>query len=100
MTSVASGSMFALVMIAFFQLDSRKLVGTDIAQAAILLIFTSLGHISLGTVDWSLVLPIWLGTVPGVLVGAKLCKITPQRSLRFVIYSILMMVSWKLVYQA
>lgn len=98
MTSVASGSMFALVMIAFFQLDSRKLVGTDIAQAAILLIFTSLGHISLGTVDWSLVLPIWLGTVPGVLVGAKLCKITPQRSLRFVIYSILMMVSWKLVY--
>jgi uncharacterized membrane protein YfcA len=98
MTSVASGSMFALVMIAFFQLDSRKLVGTDIAQAAILLIFTSLGHISLGTVDWSLVLPIWLGTVPGVLLGAKLCQITPQRSLRFVIYSILMMVSWKLVY--
>jgi uncharacterized membrane protein YfcA len=98
MTSVASGSMFALVMITFFQLDSRKLVGTDIAQAAILLIVTSLGHISLGTVDWSLVLPIWLGTVPGVLLGAKLCKITPQRSLRFVIYSILMMVSWKLVY--
>lgn len=100
MTSVASGSMFALVMIAFFQLDSRKLVGTDIAQAAILLIFTSLGHISLGTVDWSLVLPIWLGTVPGVLLGAKLCKMTPQRSLKFVIYVILVMVSWKLVYQA
>jgi uncharacterized membrane protein YfcA len=41
-----------------------------------------------------------LGTVPGVLVGAKLCKLTPQRTLRFVIYAILMMVSWKLVYQA
>ncbi len=99
-TSVSSGSMFALVLIAFFRLDSRKLVGTDISQAAILLLFTSLGHLSLGTVNWSLVLPIWLGTVPGVLVGAKLCKITPQRTLRFVIYSILVMVSWKLVYQA
>ncbi|HEY9636997.1 MAG TPA: sulfite exporter TauE/SafE family protein [Coleofasciculaceae cyanobacterium] len=100
LTSVASGSMFALVLIAFFRLDSRKLVGTDISQAAILLIFTSLGHLSLGTVNWNLVVPIWLGTVPGVLVGAKLCKSIPQRALRLVIYGILVMVSWKLVNQA
>ncbi|MBW4494631.1 MAG: sulfite exporter TauE/SafE family protein [Oscillatoria princeps RMCB-10] len=100
LTSVSSGSMFALVLIAFFRLDSRKLVGTNIAQAAILLIFTSLGHLSLGTVNWSLVLPIWLGTVPGVLVGAKLCKRTPQSALRLVIYTILVMVGWKLVHQA
>lgn len=98
LTSVSSGSMFALVLIAFFRLDSRKLVGTDIAQAALLLLFTSLGHLTLGTVDWSLVLPIWCGTVPGVLVGARLCQLTPQRTLRFVVYSILLMVSWKLVY--
>lgn len=31
MTSVSSGSMFALVLVAFFQLDARKLVGTDIS---------------------------------------------------------------------
>jgi uncharacterized membrane protein YfcA len=99
MTSIASGGMFALVLIAFFRLDARNLVGTDISQAAILLIFTSLGHFTLGTVDWSLVIPIWLGTVPGVLVGSKLCKLTPQPVLRFVIYSLLIMVSWKLVYQ-
>jgi uncharacterized membrane protein YfcA len=99
MTSIASGAMFALVLITFFNLDSRKLVGTDISQAAILLVFTSLGHLTLGTVDWSLVIPIWLGTVPGVLLGSKLCELTPQPTLRFVIYSILIMVSWKLVYQ-
>jgi uncharacterized membrane protein YfcA len=99
LTSVSSGSMFALVLIGFFQLDARKLVGTDISQAGILLLFTSLGHLSLGTVNWSLVLPIWLGSVPGVLIGAKLCQMAPQRPLRFVVYTILMMVSWKLVYQ-
>lgn len=99
LTSVSSGSVFALVLIGFFRLDARKLVGTDISQAAILLLFTSLGHLSLGTVDWSLVLPIWLGSVPGVLLGAKICQITPQRPLRFIVYTILMMVSWKLVYQ-
>ncbi len=100
LTSVSSGSMFALVLIAFFRLDSRKLVGTDISQAAILLVFTSLGHLTLGTVNWSLVLPIWLGTVPGVLLGAKLCEIAPQRPLKLVTYSILVMISWKLVDQA
>jgi uncharacterized protein len=100
LTSVSSGSMFALVLITFFRLDPRKLVGTDISQAAILLTFTSVGHLSLGTVNWSLVLPIWLGTVPGVLLGAKLCKLIPQHALRFVIYTILIMVSWKLVHQA
>ncbi|MBD2777501.1 sulfite exporter TauE/SafE family protein [Iningainema tapete] len=98
LTSIASGSMFALVLITFFCLDTSKLVGTDISQAAILLLFTSLGHLSLGTVDWSLVLPIWLGSVPGVIVGAKLCQIAPQRPLRFVIYTIMLMTSCKLVY--
>ncbi len=100
MTSVSSGSLFAMVLIAFFRLDSKKLVGTDLAQAAILLVFTSLGHIFLGTVNWGLVIPIWIGTVPGVMLGAKLCQLTPQRVLRFVIYALLMGVSWKLVYLA
>lgn len=100
LTSVASGSMFALALIAFFRLDARKLVGTDISQAAILLFFTSIGHLFLGTVNWSFVLPIWLGSVPGVLIGAKLCKIAPQRPLRFIIYTLLMVASLKLVYQA
>ncbi|MCU0543521.1 MAG: sulfite exporter TauE/SafE family protein [Oscillatoriaceae cyanobacterium Prado104] len=95
-TSVSSGAMFALLLMAFFRLDASKLVGTDISQAAILLMFTSLGHLSLGTVNWSLVLPIWLGSVPGVLVGAKLCKVMPQRPLKFAIYGMLAVASWKL----
>jgi uncharacterized protein len=98
LTSVASGSMFALVLISLFQLDSKKLVGTDISQAAILLTSTSLGHLGLGTVDWSLVIPICLGSIPGIIVGAKLCQIAPQKLLRFGTYLILELVSWKLVF--
>jgi uncharacterized protein len=100
MTSVSSGSLFALVLITFFQLDTRKLVGTDITQAAILLTFTSLGHLSLGTVDWHLVIPIWIGSIPGVLLGAKFCQSIPQRVLRYTIYTILIGVSWKLIHTA
>ena len=90
--------MFALVLIALFQLDAKKLVGTDLTQAAILLSVTSLGHLTLGTVDWTLVIPIWVGSIPGVLLGAKLCQIAPQKVLRFAIYLILVMVSWKLAH--
>ncbi|MBD1909886.1 MULTISPECIES: sulfite exporter TauE/SafE family protein [unclassified Leptolyngbya] len=100
MTSVSSGSMFALVLIALFQLNAQKLVGTDLTQAAILLSVTSLGHLTLGTVDWNIVIPIWVGSIPGVLLGAKLCQIAPQRVLRFAIYVILVMVSWKLAHTA
>lgn len=99
-TSVSSGSMFALVLIALFQLDAKKLVGTDLTQAAILLSVTSVGHLTLGSVDWSLVIPIWIGSIPGVLVGAKFCQIAPQKVLRFSIYVILVVVSWKLAYSA
>lgn len=98
MTSVSSGSLFALVLIAFFRLDARKLVGTDLTQAAILLLFTSLGHLGLGTVNWHLVIPIWIGSVPGVWIGATLCQAAPHKLLRFGIYAILVMVSWKLVH--
>jgi uncharacterized protein len=100
LTSVSSGSMFALVLIAFFQLDARKLVGTDIVQAAILLGFTSIGHLTLGTVHWDLVLPIWAGSIPGVLLGSRLCQVAPQRILRFGIYLILVVVSWKMAHAA
>jgi len=98
LTSVASGSLFAIALIVFFRLCPRKLVGTDIVQAAILLFFTALGHLILGTVNWSLVLPIWLGAVPGVLVGTKFCTLVPQCALRLTIYLILVTVGWNLVH--
>jgi uncharacterized membrane protein YfcA len=100
LTSVSSGSLFALVMIACFRLEPQKLVGTDITQAAILLLFTSLGHLSLGTVDWRIVGAIATGSIPGVVLGAKLCQFAPQRILKFGLYIILVVVSWRLAHPA
>jgi uncharacterized membrane protein YfcA len=98
LTSVSSGSLFALVMIACFRLEPQKLVGTDLTQGAILLLFTSLGHLSLGTVDWRIVAAISTGAIPGVILGAKLCQFAPQRLLKFGLYLILVLVSWRLAH--
>ncbi|BAU65578.1 hypothetical protein STA3757_29660 [Stanieria sp. NIES-3757] len=38
-----------------------------------------------------------MGSIPGVLVGTKVCQIAPQRLLRFATYVISELVSWKLV---
>jgi len=100
LTSVGSGSLFALVLIVLFRMNPHKLVGTDIVHAAILLIITALGHFSLGTVNWSIVFPIWLGTIPGVLVGAQLCKHVPKLALQFGLYTILVNVGWQLITHA
>lgn len=97
LTSVGSGSLFALVLIVLFQMNPHRLVGTDIVHAAILLIVTALGHFSLGTVDWNVVFPIWLGTIPGVLLGAQLCKYVPKLALQFSLYTILVNVGWQLI---
>ncbi|MFM6059536.1 MAG: sulfite exporter TauE/SafE family protein [Microcystis aeruginosa] len=97
LTSISSGSLFALVLMTFFHLDSRKLVGTDLSQASILLTCTSIGHLGLGTVDWNLVLPIWLGAIPGVVVGARLSEYLPKNALKILLYTVLVTVSWRLL---
>ena len=97
LTSISSGSLFALVLMTFFQLDSRKLVGTDLSQASILLTCTSIGHLGLGTVDWNLVLPIWLGGIPGVVLGARLSEYLPKNALKILLYTVLVTVSWRLL---
>ncbi len=100
LTGIGSGSLFSVALVALLKLDPQKLVGTVLVQAAILLVFTALGQFSLGTVDWNLVLSIWVGMVPGVLLGAQLCQIAPRRILQLGIYLILVTVGWNLVHVA
>ncbi len=99
LTSLFSGLIIALILIAFFQLDAQKLVGTDLSHASILLTFTSLGHLSLGTVNWYLVVPIWCGSIPGVLVGAKLSQNISPEILKVVIFLAMLTVGCKCIYQ-
>ena len=51
------------------------MIGTDIVHAVILTGVTGLAHMKLGTVDFSLVGWLILGSVPGVLVGSSLTKV-------------------------
>ena len=69
-TSAGSGALIAVGLILFFRLTPRRVVGTDVFHAAILLWAAGLAHVTAGNVDFGLVGTILLGSVPGVWVGS------------------------------
>jgi uncharacterized membrane protein YfcA len=97
LTSVGSGTFFALVMLLVFPLTAAKIVGTDIFHAAALLWVAGLSHLLHGNVD--LVAMGWLlvGSVPGVLLGSRLTVRLPELPLRIGLASVLLLSGVKLL---
>jgi uncharacterized protein len=69
-TSAGSGALIAVGLILLFRLSPRRVVGTDVFHAAILLWAAGLAHIVAGNVDFGLAGTILLGSVPGVWLGS------------------------------
>ncbi len=81
-TSAGSGTVIAILLIALFRLTPRRVVGTDIVHAAVLLWAAGIAHWVGGNVDFSLVGNILLGSIPGVIIGSALSARAPQGFLR------------------
>jgi uncharacterized membrane protein YfcA len=81
-TSAGSGTVIAILLIAVFRLTPRRVVGTDIFHAAILLWAAGLAHWLGGNVDFGLAGNILIGSVPGVVLGSALSGRAPQAFLR------------------
>jgi uncharacterized membrane protein YfcA len=69
-TSAGSGALIAVGLILLFRLSPRRVVGTDVFHAAILLWAAGLAHVFAGNVDFGLAGTILLGSVPGVWLGS------------------------------
>jgi uncharacterized membrane protein YfcA len=81
-TSAGSGTVIAILLIAVYRLAPKKVVGTDVFHAAILLWAAGLAHWVGGNVDFVLAGNILLGSVPGVVIGAAMSDWAPQGFLR------------------
>jgi uncharacterized membrane protein YfcA len=81
-TSAGSGTVIAILLIAVYRLAPRKVVGTDVFHAAVLLWAAGLAHWIGGNVDFVLAANILIGSVPGVVVGAALSGKAPQGFIR------------------
>jgi uncharacterized protein len=81
-TSAGSGTVIAILLIAVYRLAPKKVVGTDVFHAAILLWAAGIAHWVGGNVDFSLAANILIGSVPGVVIGAALSGKAPQGFIR------------------
>src|SRR6201999_2886489 len=81
-TSAGSGTVIAILLIAVYRLVPKKVVGTDIVHAAILLSAAGVAHIVAGNVDFGLAGNILVGSIPGVVIGAALSSRAPQGFIR------------------
>jgi uncharacterized membrane protein YfcA len=89
-TSAGSGSLIAVGLIMIFKLMPRRVVGTDVFHAAILLWAAALAHIVAGNVDFALAGTILIGSIPGVWVGSSLAVRLPVSVMRATLACVLL----------
>jgi hypothetical protein len=97
LTSVGSGTLFALAMLVAFPLAARFVVGTDIFHAAALLWVAGLGHFLAGNVELVAVGWLLVGSIPGVLIGSQISVGMPERVLRLALAAALILSGVKLL---
>lgn len=83
LTSVGAGAIGVTVLAALYPvLPAKRLVGSDIAHAVPLTLLGGLGHLGLGNMDAGLLVALLCGSIPGILIGARLAGVAPEWLLR------------------
>jgi len=97
LTSIGSGSLFALVMIYLYKLRPSELVGTDIAHAFLLVSAAGMMHAGIGNVDYSLMFNLLMGSIPGVILGSTISSKLPAKPLRTIMAIMILISGFKLL---
>jgi len=75
LTSVGSGSVtLPLLVLTLPVVAMRKLIGSEIAFAAFLVPVAAIGQSSFGNVNWAMAGSLLVGSIPGVWIGAWVCR--------------------------
>jgi uncharacterized protein len=82
-TSVGSGSVIMIALLMLYPgLSALKLVGTDLVQAVPLVMAAAISNIGLNGLDWSILIPLVIGSVPGSILGSHIAPRVPQSYIR------------------
>ncbi|QSR32841.1 hypothetical protein CFI00_20530 [Nocardioides sp. S5] len=82
-TSVGSGSVIMIALLMLYPgLSAVKLVGTDLVQAVPLVLAAAISNIALHGIDWEILIPLVIGSVPGTILGSVLAPRVPQSFIR------------------
>ena len=97
-TSVGAGAIGATVLLTLYpKMPTVKIVGSDIAHAVPLTLLAGAGHWWLGSVDWSLLVSLLVGSIPGIMIASHFASRVPDRVLRPLMAGTLALVGGRLV---
>lgn len=98
LTSVGAGAIGVIVLMLLYPaLPLPRIVAADIAHAVPLTLVAGLGHASIGSVDWPLLLKLLAGSLPGIWLGTFLMHKTPDRVIRSLLSVLLAYAGVKLI---
>lgn len=98
LTSVGAGALGAAALFWLYpRLRVASVVGTDLAHAVPLAALAGIGHWQLGSVDFSLLGALLVGSLPGVYLGSRFSASLPDRWLRPTLATLLLMIGIRLV---
>jgi uncharacterized protein len=82
-TSVGSGSVIMISLVMLYPgLSALRLVGTDLVQAVPLVTAAAISNIALNGLDWHILIPLLIGSVPGSILGSHIAPRVPQSFIR------------------
>jgi uncharacterized protein len=97
-TSIGAGSLtLPLLLLVAPVVALRRLVGTDLAFAVVVLVPSLLGHWRIGDVNPSIAGFLLLGSIPGVFVGSHFVTRLPERWFRGALAGVLVIVALALL---
>ena len=98
LTSVGAGAVgVTVLMLLYPMLPLPRIVAADIAYAVPLTLVAGLGHASLGSVDWPMLIKLLAGSLPGIWIGSHLMSHIPERVIRSILSLLLAYAGAKLI---
>jgi uncharacterized protein len=98
LSSVGAGALGTVALLFLYpRLATVRIVGTDLAHAIPLTAVAGLGHMHMGNVDLGLLGSLLMGSLPGIYLGSHLSAKVPERLLRPVLATLLMVIGIKFV---
>lgn len=97
-SSIGAGAIGATLLVLLYpRMSAAHIAGTDIAYAVPLTAIAAFGHWWLGSINWTLLGTLLIGSLPGITLGAMAAKAVPERFLRGLLATTLTLVAAKLV---
>lgn len=98
-SSIGAGVLGTVALLFLYpRMPAVKVIGTDIVHAVPLTALAGMGHMALGTVDLVLLGSLLLGSLPGIYIGSHLSSKVPEKVLRPILASLLLLIGLKMLF--